>query len=771
MLSKLLPVLLLILAFNQHSLAQWRLEHHASIQNSHYHLSSPPESEQVFLFGNDLLQVDLSTKEWSPVAYYDLQKNFKNELSVSPTPDVNSNVHFVSESIGFMVYRQDILKTEDGGKSWEVIKSLVPNPPDLAGSAFFTDLYFPSEEIGYAIGTFEKIFKTEDGGESWEEIRWNPSTAPYRRLSEVKFMNEKEGFILGYEVEDIALNIGEYKSFILRTINGGESWEESNILPGNGLSDHHYAQLSITANNTLYLALINRNYILPQDKLFRSIDNGQTWKEVTLPGTFSPGLVIYDMHWFSASEGLIVGATSSLFAGRQIFRTINGGEDWVPIDLPVWPYLGTQSNYALSTAFEGDRGVITGVGGNVIFSEDRGETWESLIFPYPRIKDISMITAEQGYAIGENGLVLKKTGANWDTLSPPVASHAYIDDFAKVDFVDVNRGVLLGASKDVYQTNNQGVSWEQLLINGDTVALDVAYHNQSLYVLSMIGRERLVLLKRRDGESQWSGEFIANQSPKGFNKGRLQFTSDELVFASHDDVLFQRIPQNGTWIPINIAPVDNFEDRFFFQDANFGYLSSGDQIWFTNTGGQSWDLAEYESDLGPLGPVQINGFASLGQDRIIAIAKVQATEHTLARDVCLISRDKGYHWDLLSIPFNQESAFRGIKAWDTFDNQLWLGTTNGVIIHFQDENTTPVTHPSSTQLLPLFPNPSSQYLWIDEIDLSNSRWRLHSSDGRDVSARISIAANRLDIQDIPVGIYYLQVLIGDELRIGRFIKQ
>ncbi len=771
MLSKPLPVLLLLLTFYQQTLAQWRLEHLTAIQNSHYHLTSAPGSTKVFLFGNDLLQVDLDTKAWSQVDSYDLQKNFKNELSVSPTPDVYSGVQFISESIGFMVYQQEILKTTDGGKSWEIVKSLVANPTDLASSAFFTDLYFPSETVGYAVGTFEKIFKTEDGGENWEEMRWNPSTTPYRRLSEVVFKTEKEGFILGYEVADIALNIGEYKSFILHTIDGGESWEESNILPGNGLSDHHYAKLSATPDNILYLALINRNYIIPRDKLFRSVDNGQTWKEVILPGTFSPGLVIYDMHWFSAEEGLIIGTTSSLFAGRQVFRTINGGEDWIPIDLPVWPYLGAQGNYALSAVFEGDRGVIAGAGGNVIFSGDRGETWESLIFPYPQVKDISMVTADRGYAIGENGLVLMKTGANWDTLSPPIASHAYIDDFAKVDFADASRGVLLGASKDVYKTTNQGMSWEQLLMNGDTVALDVAYHNHSLYVLSMISREKLVLLERRDGESHWSGELIAHQSPKGFNKGRLQFTSDDLVFVSHDDILFQRVSLNGAWIPINTASVGNFEDRFFFQDANFGYLSTGDQIWVSSNGGQSWESAEYEPDSGIPVSLQINGFAALGQDQIIAIAKVHATEHTLASDVCLISRDRGYHWDLLPIPFNQESALRGIKAWDTVDNQLWLGSTNGLIFHYQQENTTPVFEPSATRFLPLFPNPSNQYLWADEVDLSNIKWRLYSSNGTDVSTRVQITHNRLDVRKLPEGIYYLQVLTGDDIRIGRFIKQ
>lgn len=771
MLSKLLPVLLFSLAINQEIIAQWRIEHPNSVQNSHYHLASPPGSGQVFLFGNDLLQLNLDTKDWSTIASYDLQKNFKNELSVSPTPDIYSDVHFVSESTGFMVYRQEILRTLDAGKSWEVVKFLTPNPADQASSAFFTSLHFPTPEVGYAVGTFEKVFKTEDGGESWEEILWNPNTTPYRRLSEVVFKNEKEGFVFGYEVEDINLNIGEYKNFVLITDDGGESWEEFNILSGNGISDHQHTKTSITSNNTLYLALINQNYILPRDKLLRSIDNGQTWKEVTLPGAFSPGLVIYDMHWFSATEGLIVGTTSSLYAGRQVFHTVNGGVNWVAVDLPVWPYLGAQGNYALSAAFEGERGVIAGAGGSVIFTDDKGKTWESLIFPYPQVKDISMVTTELGFAIGDNGLLLQKTGANWDTLSPPVSTHYYIDDFDRIEFADANRGVLLGASKDVYQTTNQAQSWKQLLMNSDTVSLDVAYHNHSLYVLSLIDREKLVLLKRQDGESQWSGELIANQPPKGFHKGKLQIISDELIFASHDDELFHRLSANGNWLQINTATVGNFEDRFFFQDADFGYLSTGDKIWITNNGGQSWGPTDYEEGIEFFGALQINGFAALGENRIMAIARVQATENTLAKDICFISRDNGYRWELLPIPYNQESALRGITGWDSVGDQLWLGSTNGTVFSYQDEETSPVIDLPTNKSLTLFPNPGHHHLWIKDFDLSFSSWQIFNSGGVEVSALVQAESNGFNISSLPPGIYSLQIFLEGELMSGRFIRQ
>lgn len=770
MFSKLLSVLLFILTISQAVMAQWTINHPHTTQNSHYLVASPAGSQQVFMFGNDLLQFNLSTKAWSIVEEYDLQKNFKNELTVSPTPDIYSGVHFISPDTALMVYRQDILRTVDGGKSWEIVKSLNTNPVEEATSAFFTDLHFPSSSIGYAIGTFEKIFKTEDGGLNWTELRWMPNTTPYRRLNEVIFKDEQEGFILGYEAEDIDLNLGEYKAFLLKTEDGGLSWKESNILAGTGISDHHFAKLSITEDNTLYLALINRNYILTRDKLLRSVDNGESWEEITLPGTFTPGMIIYDMHWFSAEEGLIVGTTSSLYAGRQIYRTSNGGDSWTAVNLPIWPYIGAQRNYALAVAFDGAQGVIVGAGGTLIYTNDKGISWESIVFPYPQVKDLSMVDAETGYAIGENGLILKKMGAFWDTLSPPIASHAYIDDFQHIEFADADRGVLLGVSKGVYQTDDQAASWKQLLINGDTTALDVAYHKNSLYVLSMIKREQLVLLERRDGESSWTSSVIAAQTPKGFQKGQLQYISDDLVFASHEDVLFQRNPAGNSWVQINTSQPGNFEDRFYFQDENIAYLSTGNKIWWTDNGGQSWSPGQLASEVLELAPLQINGFTSLGQEQMIAFAQIHATESRPARDVCFLSEDQGRNWSLLPIPFHQESPLNGVTAWDVADNHLWMGSSNGLIFQYTAEVPTPVIDLPSSPPLVLFPNPAHSSIRIKAFDFNIDTWRMYSSDGKEVSHWVEAEAQEFDISPLAPGVYFLQVNSQNGVHLGSFLK-
>lgn len=764
-------ILLLLLKSNL-LWGQWTIEYPLSPQNSHYLMAKVPHSDEVYLLGNDLLRFNLSSKELSRIADYPLQLNFKNSLTTSPSPDTHSAIAFVSVDTGFIAHRDEILKTYDGGKHWVVVKKLLPLPSHPPLSAYFTDIYFPSAEIGYAVGTFEKIFKTIDGGESWKEIRWSQNATPYRRLSKVVFNNEKEGLLIGYETANFNLNTTENKAFILKTENGGESWEENYPLPNAGSSNHHLAKLSYATDNTLYLALTNQTFLFAQDKLIRSINGGQDWDEIALPGFFNQSLIIRDMHWFDAERGLLVASTSSLNPGNRIYKTINGGDHWEEIELNVWPYSGFQKGYSLATAFDEENGLIIGASGNILHSTDSGESWESIRFPYPDITAMKMLSQNEGYAVGNNGLVLKKAGQDWDILPPPVSSHQYIDDFKRIDFADVDRGVLLGFSKDVYRTIDQGISWEQLLIRNDTNALDIGYHGNNLYVLSLLNNNRLVVLKRTDGNNAWSTLEIDNQSPKGFQKGRLQILSDGQLIASYDDALYKRDPTSGDWDLLNTAGVGNFEDRFYFQSKQNGFLAKGNEIWSSSNGGEFWSKASFSPEVDALPAFQINGFTSLSPTHLIAIGRVQETESTYAKDIYFRSTNGGLEWELLDIPFQQESSLRGISAWSVVNNHLFIGTTNGTIFKYTANLPTAIDDkPYAPRAIQLYPNPTQNKLFIKGDVTVGRKWAIYSVDGVDVNHAVNIDQGVITVNNLAPGIYFIQTDIEGIRHIGRFIKQ
>jgi photosystem II stability/assembly factor-like uncharacterized protein len=96
---------------------------------------------------------------------------------------------------GLTPYRE-ILKTEDGGSSWNSIYS--------GGCETFKSIYFINRDTGYAVGIYEcpdaaqtaAIWKTTDGGSTWVEEELKGSMG--RPLNSVFFPDENTGYAVGY---------------------------------------------------------------------------------------------------------------------------------------------------------------------------------------------------------------------------------------------------------------------------------------------------------------------------------------------------------------------------------------------------------------------------------------------------------------------------------------------------------------------------------------------------------------------------------------------
>jgi photosystem II stability/assembly factor-like uncharacterized protein len=110
------------------------------------------------------------------------------EILYFPNRSLN-HIHFINGLTGFAVGYNLILKTTDGGNTWEEI------PSGVSGSMNFTYVDFPSPETGYITGTGNEIsiLKSDDGGESWDPIL-SPCTSDMLTLC---FFTPDEGLVLG----------------------------------------------------------------------------------------------------------------------------------------------------------------------------------------------------------------------------------------------------------------------------------------------------------------------------------------------------------------------------------------------------------------------------------------------------------------------------------------------------------------------------------------------------------------------------------------------
>lgn len=116
-------------------------------------------------------------------------------------PIFANKIYFISPEIGFVIGYFKILKTIDGGDTWTEV------PHGLDGFCQFTDIEFPTEEVGYITVDFheESILKSTDGGNTWGAVGFECTSTP----TTLAFFSEEEGLVMGKN------------SIIFKTFSGG----------------------------------------------------------------------------------------------------------------------------------------------------------------------------------------------------------------------------------------------------------------------------------------------------------------------------------------------------------------------------------------------------------------------------------------------------------------------------------------------------------------------------------------------------------------------
>jgi len=210
-------------------------------------------------------------------------------------------LHFVNDSIGYVYGSGDILKTSDGGKSWNMI---------YASNAVLNSMYFINAEIGFAVGAkFNDggvILKTTDGGLKWEEQSSNDS---YNILYSVYFLDANIGFSSGD------------KGQIIRTIDGGKTWTKYTSDTTRVISS-----LFFSDKNTGFASGGNRGG--DDGTFFQTLDGGETWA-MTKSNTRFVGSIFFP----KPEVGFAVSYDDQL--NGLVLQTNNNGLNWtrMPIEM------------------------------------------------------------------------------------------------------------------------------------------------------------------------------------------------------------------------------------------------------------------------------------------------------------------------------------------------------------------------------------------------------------------------------------------------------
>ncbi len=283
----------------------------------------------LFIFG---IQSEITYSQSQKEPYYDaltyrLLGPFRGGRSAAVTGVPNKPNLFYFGATGGGVW-----KTEDGGRKWENISDGFFGG-SIGAIAVSTDdpnvMYVGGGEstVRGNVSSGYGVWKTENAGQSWEHIGLKKSRHIPRIVIHPRDHNTVFAAVLGNIYKPTA-DRGIYKS-----TDGGKTWEKKLFVNENAGA----VDLIIDATNPriLYASTWNLRrtpYSLSSggdgSALWKSVDSGETWKEISKNEGFAKGILGNIGVTVSPVNNNIVWAIVENKDKGGVYKSTNGGETW-----------------------------------------------------------------------------------------------------------------------------------------------------------------------------------------------------------------------------------------------------------------------------------------------------------------------------------------------------------------------------------------------------------------------------------------------------------
>jgi photosystem II stability/assembly factor-like uncharacterized protein len=220
-----------------------------------------------------------------------------------------------------------IWRTQDGGFGWT---QQATDAFTLPGG-FPDAVYMFDENNGWALGDptdgYFEIYTTTDGGDNWTRVPSADIPAP----------NTNEfGLTNSFETLGSTIWFGTYGGRVYKSTDMGYTWTVSDL----GLS----AVTDIAFINPDTGLAYNNGFVAGDPSLWRTVDGGTNWTEVTPTGNFHT----YDLNSIPGSKDFI---STGAGTGNGSSYSFDLGDSWVDIDNGV-DHTGVDF-YDLTTGWSG----------------------------------------------------------------------------------------------------------------------------------------------------------------------------------------------------------------------------------------------------------------------------------------------------------------------------------------------------------------------------------------------------------------------------------
>ena len=560
---------------------------------------SPNYEQDLTLLINvrgNLLKSQDGGKSWQTIVN---GLDHKHELSALDISSESSNIVFLS-TLGDGIY-----KSENGGDAWKKVnqglENLNINLVAIAPNS--TDLVF-------AAGTESGLYKTENSGASWEQI-----IAGDNKITAIAFAPDGEDKII----------VGDNRGNFLLSQDLGTSWQHLTTLENTGAIKALAISPNFTSDLTFWVGT-------EQQGIWQTVDGGISFKQVNNGiGNFS--IVSLATSPDYQNDTTIFAATWH----QGVFRSNDGGNSWQKYRQGLTkdsqadranfkrPHF---SNLSVSPTYSRDKTVFAAGFDGLFKSTDGGSVWSEVSTLSPKIivglglspdyyhdSTLAITTYLGGaYISHDKGLTWSTINRglekdNWLKRSVKKILHQhYVARLFGLDFspnYGQDKTIFSPSWKHFLKSTNRGQQWQQIPITKKpsvfsrsikySMAISPNFASDgTIYLGSMQGTGQDFILKSTDGGLNFSIVGNVNNQPIVYLVISPDFATDNTLYAGVKDGVYKTRDGGNTWQAVNNGlPWINEESKLAISPSykvdQTVFAGTTQGLFVTRDRGNSWN--------------------------------------------------------------------------------------------------------------------------------------------------------------------------------------